>query len=186
MKFYRYLAVLAAVALIGIPSFPTRRSSDLGTVTSGGGPLPGITVTISSPAMLGTRTTQTDTNGNYNFGAVPPGDYTVKFEMEGMQTITKQVRVGLAQTGRADAQMKLTAATDVITVTASSPAVLETTEVQTNVSAKLINDLPIGRTLVATVSLAPGVTASGPNGNQVISGAPSYDNLYMIDGATVN
>jgi outer membrane receptor protein involved in Fe transport len=186
MKLNRFLAVLAAVLLIGIPAFAQTTSSLTGTVTLGGNPLPGATVTISSPNLLGSRTAVTDANGNYNFGAIPPGDYTVKFEMESMQTVTKTVRVGLAQTGRADAQMKLTAVAEAITVTASAPAVLETTEVQTNITAKLINDLPIGRTITATVSLAPGVTSSGPNGNQVISGAPSYDNLYMIDGATVN
>ncbi|HJW95472.1 MAG TPA: TonB-dependent receptor, partial [Thermoanaerobaculia bacterium] len=187
MKLNRFLAVLAAaVLLLGIPAFAQTTSNLTGTVTMGGNPLPGATVTISSPNMIGSRTAVTDANGNYNFGAIPPGDYTVKFEMESMQSVTKTVRVGLAQTGRADAQMKLTSVAEAITVTASAPAVLETTEVQTNISAKLINDLPIGRTLTATVSLAPGVTASGPNGNQVISGAPSYDNLYMIDGATVN
>ncbi|MGH7484794.1 MAG: TonB-dependent receptor, partial [bacterium] len=143
-------------------------------------------MTISSPSLLGTRTAVTDANGNYNFGGIPPGDYTVKFEMESMQTVTRTVRVGLATTARSDADMKLTAVAEAITVTASAPAVLETTEVQTNITQKLINDLPIARDLRGAVSLAPGVTNTGPSGNQVISGAPSFDNLYLIDGATVN
>jgi outer membrane receptor protein involved in Fe transport len=185
MKSYRFLAVVVSILLIGIPAVAQTTSSLTGTVTLGSNALPGATVTISSPNMIGTRVAYTDGNGNYNVGAIPPGDYTVKFEMEGLSPVTKTVRVGLAQTGRADAQLQATE-TATITVTATSSPVVETTEVQSNISAKLINDLPIGRTLVATVSLAPGVTASGPNGNQVISGAPSYDNLYMIDGATVN
>ncbi|HVX29559.1 MAG TPA: carboxypeptidase regulatory-like domain-containing protein, partial [Nitrolancea sp.] len=187
MKLNRFLAVLAAVLLIGVPGVFAQTTANLtGTVTLGGNPLPGTTVTISSPNLLGTRTAVTDTNGNYNFGALPPGDYTVKFEMESMQTQTKTVRVSLAATARADADMKLTAVAEAITVTASAPAVLETTEVQSNMTQKLINDLPIARDLRGTVSLAPGVTNTGPGGNQVISGAPSFDNLYLIDGATVN
>jgi hypothetical protein len=53
---------------------------------------------------------------------------------------------------------------EAITVTASAPAVLETTEVQTNITQQLINDLPIARDLRGTVSLAPGVTNTGPSG----------------------
>src|SRR5882672_12552570 len=146
MKLNRFLAVLAAVLLIGVPGVFAQTTANLtGTVTLGGNPLPGATVTISSPNLLGTRTAVTDANGNYNFGGIPPGDYTVKFEMESMQTVTKTVRVGLATTARADADMKLTAVAEAITVTASAPAVLETTEVQTNITQKLINDLPIAR-----------------------------------------
>jgi hypothetical protein len=187
MKLNRYLAVIAAVLLIGVPAvFAQTTASLTGTVTLGGNPLPGATVTISSPNLQGTRTAVTDANGNYNFGALPPGDYTAKVDMESMQSVTKQVRVGLAQTARADADMKLSAVAEAITVTASAPAVLETTELQTNITARLVEDLPLARDLRGTVSLAPGVTNNGPGGNQVISGAPSYDNLYLIDGAVVN
>jgi hypothetical protein len=86
MKLNRFLAVLAAVLLIGVPAFAQTTANLTGTVTLGGNPLPGATVTISSPNLLGTRTAVTDQNGNYNFGALPPGDYTVKFEMESMTT----------------------------------------------------------------------------------------------------
>ena len=67
-----------------------------------GNPLPGVTVTISAPQMQGTRTAVTDVNGNYNFTAIPPGQYTVRFEMESMQTVTRTSQIGLGQTGRTD------------------------------------------------------------------------------------
>jgi protocatechuate 3,4-dioxygenase beta subunit len=47
----------------------------MGTVTFDNAPFPGATVTISSPVLQGTRTTTTDVNGNYNFSALPPGQY---------------------------------------------------------------------------------------------------------------
>src|SRR5581483_6118516 len=186
MKLNRFLAVLAAILLVGIPAFAQTTANLTGTVTLGGNPLPGATVTISSPNLQGTRVAVSDANGNYNSGALPPGDYTVKFDMESMQSVTKTVRIGLATTARADADMKLSAVSEAITVTAGAPAVLETTEVQTNLTQTLINNLPIGRGIANIVSLSPGVTATGPGGNQVISGAPSFENLYLIDGATVN
>ena len=46
--------------------------------------LPGVTVTISSPAMQGVRTATTSEDGSYRFPAVPPGDYKL-FAWEGME-----------------------------------------------------------------------------------------------------
>lgn len=43
-----------------------------GTVTSEGKPLPGVTVTIASPALQGVRTTTSGEAGGYSFPNVPP------------------------------------------------------------------------------------------------------------------
>src|SRR5207237_8878707 len=50
-----------------------------GQVKQAGNALPGVTVTITSPHMQGTRTTTTNENGEHNFAAIPPGAYTVAF-----------------------------------------------------------------------------------------------------------
>ena len=187
MKLNRFLAILAAVLLVGTSVFAQTTSTLTGRVTMDGNPLPGVTVTISSPNLQGTRTAVTDINGNYNFAALPPGEYAARFDMESMQSVTRTSRIGLSQTGRADAEMRLTAVAEAITVTASAPAVLETTEVQTNIQARVVEDLPIGRTLIATTTLAPGVNSNGPNvGSITISGALAADNLFLVNGAVTN
>ncbi|HWS71451.1 MAG TPA: carboxypeptidase-like regulatory domain-containing protein, partial [Thermoanaerobaculia bacterium] len=151
----RFAIVLALLMLVSVVASAQTTSNLTGTVTLGGNPLPGATITISSPSLQGVRTTNSDVNGNYNFGALPPGTYTIKFDMESMQTVNKTVQVTLSGTARADAEMKLTAMAEAITVTATAPAVLETTEIQTNLQQSTINHLPTQRTLQATVSLAP-------------------------------
>jgi hypothetical protein len=187
MKFSRFWAALTMVVLIGSSAFAQTTSNLTGRATMDGNPLPGVTVTISSPALQGVRTDVTDTNGNYNFAAIPPGMYTVRFEMESMQVVTRTAQIGLGQTGRADAVLRLSSVAEAITVTASAPAVLETTEVQTNIQADLIDDLPIGRTMIATTTLAPGVNSNGPNpGAITISGALASDNLFLVNGAVTN
>ena len=107
----RYLRRSFAIAtlLVASSALAQTTASLTGTVTLGGNPLPGATVTISSPSLEGTRTSVSDENGNYNFGALPAGSYTVKFTMESMQTQTRPVRVSVAQTARCDADMKLSA-----------------------------------------------------------------------------
>jgi hypothetical protein len=72
------LALLAAVASV------------TGTV-SGGGPLPGIPVTLRSGSY--NVTCITDAHGAYTFANVPLGSYNVKFELDGLKTATRDVRV---------------------------------------------------------------------------------------------
>jgi hypothetical protein len=188
MKLNRFWLVLAAVLLVGTSAFAQTTSNLTGRVTMDGNPLPGVTVTISAPQMQGTRTAVADVNGNYNFTAIPPGQYTVRFEMESMQTVTKTSSVGLGQTGRVDTTMRLTSVAEAITVTASAPAVLETQEIQTNLTQQFVEDLPIPRNFRAQASLAPNVATPSTifNDQLVISGAPAHENLYIVNGAVIN
>src|SRR4029079_16420335 len=54
--------------------------------------MPGVTVSISSPSMQGTRTDVTGVDGIYRFSAIPPGEYLVTYELGGFET---QIREGL-------------------------------------------------------------------------------------------
>lgn len=182
----RSFIAIAALLIVAMPLFAQTLGNLTGTVSFDNAPLPGATVTISSPALQGTRTTTTDVNGNYNFSALPPGQYQVQFAMESMEGASVPARVTLGGTARADATLRLTSVAESITVTAAAPAVLETTEVQTNLQADLIEDLPIGRTIQASITLAPGVTNNGPGGALVIGGGYAYDSLYVINGAVTN
>ena len=156
---------LLAILVAALPlSAQTQTGTLTGTVSQEGTGLPGVRISVSSPKLQGVRTTETDVNGNYNLAALPPGQYTVNFEMEGMQTVTRTVNVTLAGTARADADMKLSSVAEAITVTASAPAVVETTEIQTNLDHTTIENLPTSRTLIGTVNLAPGVNSNGPGG----------------------
>jgi hypothetical protein len=186
MKFkQRFFLVLAVLLLAGASAFAQTTGSLTGTVTTDGAPLPGATVTVSSPALQGTRSAVSDINGNYNMPALPPGEYTVKMELAGMQTMVRTGRVTLGGTARVDGDLKLSSVSEAITVTATAPAVLETTDVQANVQQKLVNDLPLGRTVTAIALLAPGTTSNGPRSALTISGATSNDNLIMVDGAVI-
>lgn len=156
-----------------------------GTVTSDGVALPGATVTVTSPNLQGSRVAISDVNGNYNFAALPPGEYTVNVMLEGLQPVTRTARVSAAGTARVDAALSMGAVTEAITVTASAPAVVETSEVQANYQQENIEELPVGRNPVAIANLAPGVTNNGPNNAVQISGAMSSDNLIMVNGAAV-
>ena len=182
----RLFALCAVALLVASAAFAQTTSSLTGTVTSDGAPLPGATVTISSPNMQGTRTTVTGDAGGYSFAALPPGTYTVRIELSGMRTVDRRVDIGVGQTGRVDASLSVAAVTDSITVTAAAPSVLETPTVSQNIDHELVDELPIARTVLATAQLAPGVQTSTVSNNQLsISGSPGYDNKIMVNGVAI-
>ncbi|MGZ8833972.1 MAG: carboxypeptidase regulatory-like domain-containing protein, partial [Thermoanaerobaculia bacterium] len=186
MKFKHFVAFAALLLCAGTTAFAQTTASLTGEVNADGTPLPGVTVTISSPAMQGVRTTTTGENGGYNFTALPPGRYSVRFELAGMANVTREAQVSLSQSARADANMSVAGVAEAITVTASAPTALETSQVSTNVSKQLVDALPIARGQLAAAALAPGVNANTFAANQVtISGGPGYDNLIMVNGAVV-
>jgi hypothetical protein len=150
--------------------------------------LPGATVTISSPVLQGTRTVVSDENGAYNFRALPPGEYTVVVEMDGMATIQNREIVELGRTATLEITMQLATVTETVTVTGVTESTAVTsTQVGANYTEKEINALPTGRAPALIAELAPGLTANTPNAGQVtIAGAFAYDNVFLINGVDVN
>src|SRR5262245_58460108 len=55
-----------------------------------GAALPGVDVTLSSPALLGGRATVSDDQGNYRFSLLPPGTYTVRYSLQGFGTVVRE------------------------------------------------------------------------------------------------
>jgi hypothetical protein len=181
------MRIVRAVILLSfaLPLAAQTTASLTGTVTTGGQPLAGVTVTISSPALQGTRSATTGEAGAYNFAALPPGRYAVAFSLQGLQSLTKNVELRLSQSTRLDMRM-FAGIVDTITVAAPPVPVLDTPEVSTNLTLKQIERLPIQRNQLATAQFAPGVTGNTlSNGQLQISGGPGYDNLVMVNGVVV-
>src|SRR5437660_11751714 len=63
-----------------------------GNVTdASGGVLPGVTVTLSNPGVIGgDQSTVSDANGAYQFARLVPGKYTVKGELQGFRAVIQQ------------------------------------------------------------------------------------------------
>ncbi len=167
-------------------SMPTATLS--GKVTVDDAALPGVTVTVTSPNLQGARTAVTSAAGDYILPFLPPGQYTVAFELAGMQPVRRSIALTATRADRIDVAMRPSAVAEAITVTAETPvtAVLESPNVSSNFKQDLIESLPVARNLQSVTLLAPGVNDNGPGGNVVISGAMSFDSLYLVNGAIVS
>jgi len=148
-------------------------------------PVPGATVTITSPNLQGTRTAVTSANGDYIFPSLPPGPYTVTVELSGFATTKVTRDVGAGQPVQVEVTLRQAALSEVVTVTARADAFTNTSQASTNIQQELLQTLPTARTLLSAVNLSPAAHATGPNNAVTIGGAMSADNLFMLDGVQI-
>jgi outer membrane receptor for ferrienterochelin and colicin len=149
--------------------------------------LPGVTVSVSSPALQGTRSVVTSSNGDFLIPFLPPGEYAVTFELQGFALQKQTIGVAMAETQPMTIKLAVAAVEETVTVTAAaSTEVLKTGTIAATYSAKKIDELPVGRALNDAVLLAPGVNNNGPSNAIVVAGALSYETLYLINGVNVN
>src|SRR6476660_3790826 len=86
------LGVFFALALISTVSWAQQDGTVNGKINdSSGALLPGVSVTVSSPQLLGgQRTLISDEQGNYRAGLLPPGTYAVKYELPGFKILVRE------------------------------------------------------------------------------------------------
>ncbi len=160
-----------------------------GTVTDSSGlVLPGVSVSVTSPSLQGTRDATTDANGVYVIRAVPPGDYVVKFELSSFKIVEQKATVELGLPKQVNASLAPAGLAEQVQVTANTvESAITTTTAGANFSAQEVNALPLGRTLAQIAVMSPGLTGNTPNGGQLaISGSFAYDNTFLVDGVDVN
>src|SRR5262249_43215389 len=103
------VVMFAVVVLLGAASASAQSSQGrlTGTVTDPKGAiLPGVTVTVTSPSLIGVQSTVTQPDGKFMFPALPTGVYRLVFDLSGFQKLTRDnVQVVLGQTLSVDAQL---------------------------------------------------------------------------------
>ena len=161
-------AVLVVSAMLGLSAGPAFAQITQGRLTgvvtdTQGAVLPGVTVTASSPALIGVQTTVSQPDGRYLFPALPTGAYTVVFELSGFQKLTREnIQVVLGQIITYDAQLPIASLSESVTVTSASPVVdVASTKVGTNLKGDELTAIPNSTDVWGALSEAPGVRMQG-------------------------
>src|SRR5262245_28579145 len=97
-----------------------------GVVRDGSGAiLPGVTVELSSPAMIErVRSTVTDVTGAYQFLRLPVGTFSIRFSLTGFKTVVREdVTINASFTATVNANLEVGALEETVTVTGASPLV---------------------------------------------------------------
>ncbi|MDO8679317.1 MAG: carboxypeptidase regulatory-like domain-containing protein [Acidobacteriota bacterium] len=156
------LALLAALAMPAAAQQQTGAITGRATDTSGGA-LPGVTVAITSPNMIGgARTAVTDEQGVYRFTLLPGGEYTVSFTLPGFSTLNVQgVNLNAGATATINGKMEVAALQESVTVTSQTPTIdLEKANVAVNWDQQKLDEIPYSRSLTGLISLIPGLYAT--------------------------
>jgi Carboxypeptidase regulatory-like domain/TonB dependent receptor len=179
----RAIVIASMTVMLALPAFAQTTARLNGTVVDAqGAVLPGVTVTVTSPQLLGANVTVTDGGGQFFFPSLPPGTYHVKAELSGFKTTDQDgVRILLDQTITLPLKMSVAGVAEVVNVTASTP-VVDTTSTAggINVGQEIFDQLAVKRDIYDLTRLAPGVTHDtfGPT----FYGSTSAENSYIIDG----
>ena len=185
-----FLILLFAVGF----SFAQRLTGKITGVVSDaeGAPLPGVTVELSSPKLLGGVHTQvTNEKGVYRFINLPPGTYKLVFKLLGFQTVeNSSIEVSIETTVTQNIGLKPARLAEEVTVTAASPIVDVTKSgVTTSYDKDQLEKLPFTRnTYFDMVNLTPGfTTAHGEAGSRFTAyGSNSEENGMYMDGVDLS
>jgi hypothetical protein len=196
----RILALgLAALVLASAPAAAQQSGTLVGTVRDAqGGVLPGVTVTVSSEALIGgSRSAVTGESGAYSVPTLPPGTYTAAFDLPGFATVRREgIVIQVAATARIDIELGVGGLNETVTVSGASPVVdVSSTVTQTNISKDLYEAVPTGRNPWVMAGLVPGVVTGrldvgGTEGAQQYNieafGSANSQKSFSIDGLKVN
>src|ERR1700687_1047892 len=159
------LRMIVATCLVLLPVAASAQTSTIaGEVKDvSGALLPGVTVEVASPALIErVRTTTTDGSGQYKIIQLRPGLYMVTFTLPGFSTV-KRERSELTSdfTATVNAELKVGAVEETITVTAESPVVdVQAITSRTVMTRDVMDALPTGRNIQAVGIMIPGTALS--------------------------
>ncbi|HEX9637324.1 MAG TPA: TonB-dependent receptor [Acidobacteriota bacterium] len=184
------------VLMILLAALPAAAQRVTGTidgkvVDDTGAVLPGATVTISSPALLGgERSAVTDASGGFRFPALKPGDYILRVELDGFKTVIKSgIPVEVGATNTQQIELQLAQVQETITVSAeATPIDTQKSGYSTNFTNELVENLPVARnTFFDLVMSAPGIQSNDQNNATYSSvfGSGEESNSYQMDGTEV-
>ena len=192
-------AALVVASLLAVSSAAFAQASIAGIVKdTSGAVLPGVTVEAASPVLIEKiRSAVTDANGQYRIEDLRPGTYAVTFRLSGFSVVQ---RPGIELTGtfsaKIDAEMKVGALEETITVTGETPIVdVVNARQQSTVSNETINSIPTARLYHSLVTLVPGVSVSGTQdvggfaGPTTVTfsmrGGPQNEGRLTVDGLSL-
>jgi hypothetical protein len=165
--FFRVLMAACALAIAAPVFAQGGGASSTGTIQgrvtdAQGAVLPGVTVTAMSPALLGQQTAVTSENGNYRFPAVPPGTYTLTYELPGFNSVRREgIQIALGFTANINIELALATLQETVTVTGESPIIdTSATRVVQNFKLEQLQSIPNGRDMWALLAVTPAVQMS--------------------------
>ena len=159
-------------------------------------PVADVVVTATSPSLQGEQVVVTDGTGLYRVPQLPSGVYLLRYEKESYRPFSRSgIDVAADQTLRFNVELlPETAGTETVTVIGTPPTIdIGSSAIGTTVNQEFMQNLPVARpgglgganrSFDSLATTAP--QASADFYGVGINGATSPENLFLIDGISVN
>lgn len=196
--FCRGLAVLGMAVMVLFASRVSAQEADQGAIVgvvtdSTGAVIPNADVALTNLDTGLVLKSKSNASGNYFFGPIKTGNYTVSASAANFETTVEQnIVVHVQDRLNIPLALKPGKASETVTVTSVAPIMqTQTAETAVDVDSQFLNDAPLAnRNWIFIAQEAPGSTpfvgrGSG-NGDFSSNGQHEEQNNYMLDGADNN
>jgi hypothetical protein len=177
--------VVVLSLLVAVPASAQNRPGSIsGTVTDESlSALPGVTVTLTSPALQTSEAVRTtDAQGQYQFPGLPVGAYRLTFELGGFSRLIRdEIQISSGFVARVDATLKVAQLEETVTVSGQSPLVdLTSTRGGATLSQEVLSTLPVSNNYQDVMNLMPGIVNVQPSTSGQILGSSGF-RAYGVD-----
>jgi hypothetical protein len=159
-KRFKTLLILLSILMITSATYSAEKGTlKVIVIDNEGNVLPGVSLTLSSPVMMGSKSLISGADGEVLFVNLTPGTYELKSSIPGFQEKTsREIVVSLDRQTLVQVALSPTVLEEAITVVAVSPAVDTTKSVIAEyVTHDTVESLPIARDFIGYLQLAAGV-----------------------------
>jgi hypothetical protein len=193
MKRLGKMSLISVCLLIFLCSLTFPQSVETGAIqgtvmTPEGEVLPGVEVTLTSPAIIGgDRIRVTDQSGRFRFPALPVGNYEAEARLEGFTPQRRvDLRVSIGMTLTVDFTLAIGSLEEQVTVVAESPMIdVKDSQLSTSILEKeFMQHLPSPRSMRRMMTFAP--SSVGERGATPYGAPESLSSNFLIDGVKIN
>src|SRR5215472_11245856 len=197
LPFILFAFILVVVVAYALSAQTSSTGALTGTVRDpSGAVVPNAKVTATSSSTGQARSVTTSADGTYTMGLLPPGNYSVRFEASGFETLEVQsATVTVTETLTLNQALKVGAPAQQVIVEATAETVQTTSAtIGATIAGRTMTDLPLAtRNYTNLLSLSAGANASVGSAAQLgkntqptnVAGANSQQNNYQMDGASI-
>ena len=197
MSLKKLAALASALVLLAGLARAQTTGEIYGKVTDkSGAVVPGVTVTLTSPALLQPQTAITSGTGVYRFPGIPIGTYSVKFTLAGFTTVVHDgVNIVMGRNAQVNGALDVSAMQEVVTVTGEAPLIdMRSNARATNFNQEALQNIPSARDPWVILQQSAGVVMdreniggnmSGQQSNYIARGASTSQGKWNLDGIDI-
>lgn len=163
--------------------------------------IPGVTITARNPAIGVERVATSDSNGRYQFSALPVGDYTVRVSAAGFrQQVVERLRIEVGRRITQDFQLEVGDISEQVSVLSTNDGIeRSTSSVGHVIDGRMVQEIPLngryfldlGLLVPGSVTPPQGAFSASPMrglGSLAINTAGNREETinYQINGITLN